>query len=204
MGLALLLAPLIWATYIIPGALLYLIGIIAVPLAVLFGAYEDHHTVFGYTRACWTWPFMAPYQNFEDSIFGPPTYYPDKSNLFRAIMWSCGRNPISGLRWLKPWSTLINPSKVCSYGSASYINPNSAYLRATYEFKLPNWVFIWQGPFRSCFWWQFKVGSKLYRLWIGNLRLYASDQDAAQFGYRQYGASGVVQVKRVQPGLNNN
>lgn len=212
MILSLLLSAIIWSLYFTLGAILYILGFLIVPIALYFdvpgiGQYMRPSKYFESksVRAINN-PFLAflivPWFNEEDGL------YPDNfahqtlswSPFRRAFTWLCLRNPVSGLRWAPFISTLIKPTKIQYVGS---FGP-APEMRPSYEVKVPNWFYIWQGPFRSCFWAQFKVGSKLYRLWVGNFKGYPADLNGPPYGYRQYGTDGVLQLKEVQMGENKN
>lgn len=193
---ALLMAAVTWPFMTAIDILLYMTGLILVPLAVLTGAYDEQYTFFGYFRPLFTWPLMAPWQNFEDGIFGPPSYLTYNSSFERALKWTCFRNPVSGLRWLPPLSTLINPSKICYAGNLGPVEPE------IYELKQPSFVYVWQGVY-SCVWWHFTFHGTLYRLFVGH-KLYAADCKPQDYGYRKYGTGFGMQFKAVPLGANKN
>lgn len=212
---ALFMAPLMWALYIVPAVVLYAVGPIVVPMILTLdrmptGQWIGPSKYFTgkYIRRLQDSSLnllLTPWMNEEDGLY-PDNYAKDNpswSPLKLAFMWLCIRNPVSGLRWLYPFSLLINSSKVEFTGS---LGLGGVLYPKDYELKIPTWVFIWHGPFYSCLWWQFKLpfNGALYRFWIGNAKLYASDRDSMDFGYRAYGTSGVLQLKAVQPGNNKN
>lgn len=200
--LSLLLTPFVWAAYMAAGLVLYLAGLVLVPLALLCKAYLEQYTIFQKWVTLFTWSIMRPYNNLEDGLC-PPEYelkYPNVWPRVRMLMWYL-RNPVSGLRWTSYLSLLIKPANIKYVGSYGQAPAD----RHRYELKLPCWLYIWQGPY-SGLWTQFYMpfsGGSLWRFWIG-WKIYASDIDATQFGYRAYGAGFAMQFKRVQIGDNRN
>jgi hypothetical protein len=175
----------------------YVAALILVPIALLCKAYAVRRTMYELDRLCWTWPFMEPFQNYEDGISGPPYYEESKPFWLRTFMWTCLRNPANGLRWMAPFSIKVDASKIRYRGNLGPAHPSS------YEIKKPSFVYVWQGA-HSCFWWHVQIGQNLYRIAAGSAKLYAADNVTVNFGYRAHGTGPFAQFKRVQPGNNRN
>lgn len=200
---ALIWAAISWPLYILLGLLLYLIGLPLIAIELWLGRWEFKESKVYPNRwgRYWTAWYMGPWQNWEDGLF-PIEYrmrFPERSFFKLAYTWTALRNPVSGLRW-GPLTCIPNAKLIQFVGS---LGSQGKTYPQMYEAKQPVWFFCWQGLY-SNFWWQFKVGSQLWRLWIGTAKLYPSDVEATNFGYRAYGAGAPFQFKRVQDGDNRN
>lgn len=201
--LSLIISLITWPLYLGLGAVLYLLGLIMVPIALLCGAYAEQWTPFGRFKLLFTWSFMAPWSNLEDGLF-PPEYklrYPNWGFLRLAFTWCALRNPASGLRWAPILSTKIDPFQIHFVGSLGRMGQQYPTL---YEEKQPSFVYIWHGYY-SCFWWHFKVPfiGRLGRLQLGH-KFYANDWWPQDFGYRAHGTGFSAAFKLIQLGENKN
>lgn len=194
---SILLSFITWPIFIILGLVIYLLGLILVPIALACEAYSIRYSIFGYFKTLYTWRIMKLYSNLEDGDLGPDYYKPQKSAFVRGFMWFC-RNPAAGLRWLPYLSVLINSKKVQYVGNLGSVDPSQ------YEIKQPSFVYIWQGAY-SCFWWHFRVPftNRLGRIMMGH-KLYAADCKPQDYGYRRFGTGFAMQAKVVQLGNNRN
>lgn len=190
-----------WPLLIVLSLVIYISGLFLIPLALIFKAYEDKFTIFGYFRTCFSWPIMVPYQNFEDGIAGPTYYEMEKAYWKRVVMWSIFRNPVNGMRWLPYLSCKIRQDKIRYVGT---LGLDAANKGSSYELKQPSFVYVWCGPY-SGFWWHFMVPflGRLVRLQLGH-KLYANDAYTSTYGYRQHGTAFAAAAKLVQLGDNRN
>lgn len=191
---SILIATVTWPLFGALGLVLYILGALTVPLALWRKAYSLQTTPFG-QKQLFDWPIMKPYNNLEDGLY-PPEYalrFPTWSHFRLAFTWCCLRNPVPGLRFM-PYISII-PNRGVQHWPVQ--NPTAA------EAKEPNFWYAWLG-YHSCVWWQFYVGSTLYRFWIGSAKLYPLDAHVLTYGYRQHGTGPFVQLKRVQTGENRN
>lgn len=169
------------------------LGIFLIPLAVLFKSY---HSVFidkfDKEVLLFTWPIMFAYQNLEDGIVAGDEFL-DKPLWFRITYWSAIRNPANGLRFIKIFAPIPEPSKV-KY-KASFGNEHKDYWTLVQlEEKGSFWYLAWQGPYAN-FRWQFWTGKKLWRIWIGT-KIYPSSMFQVQ-NYQKHGIGTTFQIKDV-------
>ena len=199
---SIIVSALTWPLMMAIGLPLYIIGLVLVPLAVLLKAYYEVDSTYYFKKVLlFKWRIMAPYNNLEDGCC-PPEYrdrHPKLPLGILIIMWTQFRNPISGLRWTPYLSLRIKASEVQYTGSLGQLPLDRL---PEYEAKKPVWYYAWQGPY-ACIWYQFMLGSELWRLWVGH-KLYPDDVNGGPYGYRQHGAGFAMQFKRVQKGDNKN
>jgi hypothetical protein len=196
MIIAILISPLMWAAFIATTGPLYVLGAILVPLAVYFKAWKTVKSkYYDYYVTVWSWPFMAPFTNWEDGVFSYNYLLKYQAAQKAALYWYF-RNPIDGLRWMPIFSCKIDPSKVRYIGSL----PKGAD-PFQYELKENNWFFAFCGLY-SNLWVQFYISGVLYRFWIG-WKIYPGDIYGVT-PYRKNGAGFALQLKAVPLGNNKN
>lgn len=208
LSLRILSSVLLWFLFSCLRTVLIVLGWILIPIALSFKAYAFRESsITGRTKLQWTWKLMWAWSNEEDGIYAGEEF-PDAPFWFRILYWTAFRNPVNNLRYISGLNCKVNPFKIWYTGTFGALNSNlhrdvlrlnqhlgSAQILRKYDTKVPQWFFCWQGIY-SCFYWQFYIGSQLYRLWIG-WKLYPTDI----FGvteYRKHGAGFANQFKRVR------
>jgi hypothetical protein len=185
-----------WAFMLVIRTVLILIGWILIPIAAYKKAYVVNVKSIGPVnetgtvvyKAHFTWKLMHLWDNYEDGIAND-TYVKFNSMFMRIVYWSAFRNPVNNLRITPILSVMISKDKVFYIGSLPGDQIRS------YDTKIPQWFFAWQGMY-SNFYWQFNLFGELRRFWIG-WKIYPTDI----FGvteYRKRGAGFALQFKRVK------
>lgn len=186
---------------------LFLLGWILVPLAAILNAY---YTRYDQNKAAkkedpivyhFIWPFMFLWDNYEDGVAN--NMYSRHSNMFLRICSWYNRNPVNNLRITPYLSCKVEPSKINFIGSFADSkdapsNINEIWFKShimQYDTKVPQYFLCWQGLY-SCFYWQFEMGGKLRRLWLG-WKLYPTDIYGVT-EYRKLGAGFATQFKRIK------
>lgn len=183
--------------------LIYILGWITVPIAVLAGAYKsvprpglidgngqprvDHH---------FTWPFMYVWDNWEDGIAAGRQYYDAGPVWKQIIYWTCIRNPANNMRTTPIISCKIKPERVGYVGGPHAIAQQFDKRPATSE-----WFFAWCGVYTGL-WLQFGMAGSIYRFWVG-WKIFPGDVTRTNFGYRERGAGFTMQLKRVASIISN-
>lgn len=199
----------VWALMFLLEVFLILVGFVVIPIAAACKAYNGKSAPSDPTRLIWhfTWPFMFLWDNYEDGIAND-TYVKFQSMFMKICYWSCWRNPVNNLRIVHYVSVRINPQLVQFYGSfcnfiyeiedeqrQMYANGVDFKARVEkYDTKIPQWFFAWCGYY-SNFYWQFQIGARLYRFWIG-WKIYPTDIFGVTL-YRRDGAGFAIQLKRI-------
>lgn len=183
-----------WILPAISKLIAIVLGFILIPLAVIFKAYkmtEERHK--GHPKSTdghkynWTWKFMAPWDNHTDGIacYGERKVGP---LWLQIIYWSAFRNPANGLRLMWPLAFVVKPEKVKFIGTERSLE--------TYKNKTPHWFFCWHGLY-SCYFVQFFISKKLYRIWIGWKILPQDSGGIENDDYRKLGSAFTSQFKSV-------
>lgn len=195
-----------WLMFVCLRTIMIMIGWVLVPIAVWFGEYHNRKSRY-YDKEVlsFTWPWMFPWGNEEDGI-GAGVQYRDMGSLDKQIIyWSCLRNPVNNLRFVRWLSCDIDPERVRFTGTfGEYLSqgmfegvlgkPPSLQI-SQYDTKVPQWFIAWCGVY-SCWYWQFMLFGKLRRLWIG-WKIYPTDVMGVT-SYRLYGAGFATQFKVVK------
>lgn len=184
-------APL-WLTFLAFRVIMVIIGWVVIPIAALCRAYSSSKSG-GQTVWHFTWKWMFLWDNYEDGIAND-TYVKFNSMFMRIVYWSCFRNPVNNLRIVPYLSCKIDPERVDFRGSFGGRESSEVAIR-TYDTKVPQWFYCWQGLY-SNFYWQFNAFGKLWRLWIG-WKIYPTDIYGVT-EYRKLGAGFATQFKRVK------
>lgn len=181
--------------YGILNAIVAALGLIMIPLAVAFNAYEakpsplfDHQII-----KCWTWKIMAPWQNYEDGIVAGFEYL-DKPEWFRIIYWSAIRNPSNGLRWVKwmnPIPELDKVKFIASFGS----NKDNWTYEELYNKEEHGtfWYLCWYKYWANIRIQFFITKNTQIRIWIG-AKIYPSNMFKLPY-YQKYGAATTFQLR---------
>lgn len=182
-----------WILFELLNIPLIILGWVLIPIAAACKAYKpDLDFVMSYgdlpgvtakgddVKYHFTWPFMFLWDNYEDGIAND-TYWKAPNMFLQIVYWSANRNPTNNLRIVPYLSCKLNPEKIGFRGSfissdfdatdpvPEMAATRFAYKLATvnkYDTKIPQWFFAWQG-FYTNFYWQFNLGGKLRRFWIG-------------------------------------
>lgn len=176
-----------------------LLGIIMIPLAVLFGAYQDKPSPMFENQIIkqWTWKIMEPWQNYEDGIVAG-SEYKDKPEWFRIIYWSAIRNPANAIRFWSLTAPKVKQAQVkfiASWGSTKDNLPLATLLDK--EEHGVFWYLAWQGAYAN-FRIQFNINNgNQIRFWIGT-KIYPSSQHKIPY-YQRHGIGTTLQIKRLQP-----
>lgn len=191
----------IWALMFVIGIPLYILGWVFVPIAAFAKEYSPGKSFRdGREIQLFNWPWMLPFLNLEDGILEGRQYKNFKSDALQIIYWSCVRNPVHGINFVPLLSVIPDPKRVRFIGSfgdcAGPLVTLPEELINMYDTKIPQWFFAWQGLY-SNWYWQFKIGDGLWRVWFG-FKLYPTDRlGVSPTSYRQKGAGCAFQVKRV-------
>lgn len=190
---------------------LILLGWIVIPINAALGLYRKEYDPVKDLKGenpdvyHFTCPFMFLWDNWEDGIAND--MYWKAPNLFlQIIYWSAIRNPVHNSAIVPIISCKINREKVRFIGSFTKFTDSKEYgltqtsesfARGTrlYDTKIPHWFYAWQGLY-SNFYWQFMLGGKLRRLWIG-WKIYPTDIYGVT-PYRKDGAGFATQWKVVK------
>lgn len=184
-----LISLITWFAMSIITAILFIAGLILVPIAAICKAYKmtdlnlskpNDGPIYHFT-----WPIMFLWDNWEDGIANQ-NYKKFKSQFMRIFYWSCIRNPVNNLRIVLYLSCKIKPAKVKFVGSLKTIT--------LYDSPIKQWFYAWCGIY-STFYWQFNLLNKRYRFWVG-WKIYPTDRYGVT-PYRQPGAGFTLQLKRV-------
>jgi hypothetical protein len=159
-----------------------ILGLVLVPIAAACMAY---HRIYLTNVWHFNWRLMWLWDNYEDGIAND-TYIKFNSMFMRIVYWSAIRNPSNNLRLVPYLSCQVNPLKVKFVGSLNKITE--------YDSKTPQWFICWQGLY-SCWYYQFMLGGKLRRIWIG-WKIYPTDIYGVT-EYRKRGAGFATQFKVV-------
>lgn len=180
-----------WILFLVLRTICILLGWVLVPIAALCKAYKSEYDPAKDLKKenpivyHFTWSLMFIWDNFEDGIAND-MYYKSDSLFKRIIYWSCIRNPANNLRVVPHLSCKIDPIRVRYIGNQSDIYK--------YDTKIPQWFFAWQGVYSNLFY-QFKIGSSLYRFWIG-WKIFPTDIYGVT-SYRKDGAGFATQFKKI-------
>lgn len=184
-----ILSPFIWLLYLLATLPLYLLGFILIPIATFSGAYETRKSnYYNYDIIAWSWPFMYIYGNEEEGIYSGMGLHDTGAFKSQVIYWTMIRNPINNLRFIRPFSLLIDKDKVKYIGSEADIHQ--------YDTPKAQWWFIHQGLY-SGYWNQFYLKGKLMRFWIG-WAIYPTDTLNGPSTYQKYGTMFTIQFKAVE------
>lgn len=186
----------IWIVLVAVRTLFIAAGYVTVPLALLCRAYEvrpnsDISYNNGQDIYVFSWAWMRPWNNFTDGIYC--TTYFDYGFFWTCFVWCVIRNPANGLRTIKPFYARIAPLDVRFVGSLDRDTwALTAYDRDDIEF----WYLCWQG-LHANFRWNFRLGARLYRFWIG-IKIYPADIYGIYGVRAKHGAGFATQLKRLK------
>lgn len=189
----------IWILFLSFRILMILIGWILVPIAVFLGAYAERVSpITGRTGLQFTWRILWPFCNEEDSIINRDMKNYFESDKLQIIMWSCWRNPVNNLRYVKYLSCKIIPDKVRFVGSlGDSANALTEEQLRLYDKPTAQWFLCWQGVY-ACIFWQFKLFGVLKRLWIGWKIMPFDVYGVPETSHRINGAGFATQLKTVR------
>ena len=102
------LAPLMWIIVQILSLVLFIAGLIVIPIALACGAYAPASDTYH-----WTWRWMWLWDNAEDGL-APDTYrVENKYTVKRGIfMWSAIRNSVNNLQRVKYLNCTMDPAAI--------------------------------------------------------------------------------------------
>lgn len=196
-----------WALMFTLNTVLIVIGWLVVPVAVICGAYKERKSKYYDSQIlAFTWPWMYLWGNEEDGIAAGIQYKDMGSVGWQIIYWSCLRNPVNNLRFVKWLSCNIEYDCVRFIGTYGDVLSREEAINMigigrqgstidAYDSKTKHWFFAWHGLY-SCWYWQFVLFGKLRRLWIG-WKVYPTDIYGVT-EYRKYGAGFCTQFKAVK------
>jgi hypothetical protein len=197
----------IWVAMFLLMTLVSLLGLVLIPVAVLFQAYiATGPGEYGHDKYAFTWPFMnLLYGNYTDGIAAGWQYKNMGSVPLQILYWSAIRNSANGLRTAPYLSCRIDPSRVRFKGSITSddgsrlltpygVEQTRRYDRKPYE---DQWYFAWQGLYSCIYvvrnWGPF--GRR--RLWVG-FKLFPTDIFGLKpTDYRARGAGFARQWRRL-------
>lgn len=185
-----------WPLRTAVAAILFLLGLIIVPVLAYTGRYEFEH-VPRYNRQLVTWDYRWAWLwgNDEDGVDGRRGF--DKSNDWwlektiddswatRIVKWSALRNPVSNDRFVLPF--IIDPKKVRWIGNTRYIDQRSKVRPQDFL-----WHFCWHGWYTGMW-----VAYHGYMIRLG-YKVHPEDQcGLADNDYRRQGVPFAFQCGRV-------
>jgi hypothetical protein len=192
----LLLSILTWPAHLIVSAVLWLAGWpICTWLTLRSDVEERLVSRFERTLLKWRAPWAYIFGNDEDGIDGLRGGSPDQyawaeqtkndSAAWRILKWSCWRNPIGNLRFVRPFGFQIIPSKVNWIGNTADPDRDYEWRPDTY------WYFAWHGLYTGA--WIIYRG---YQLRIGWKILPCDAVGVSPEDYRSKGCGFALQLQR--------
>lgn len=190
---------LVWLLFVIIRVVVAILGAVIIPVAVLFGAYDVRTSPF-YERdlTLFTWPIMAPFQNYEDGI-DAGLELPNAPKWLRIIVWSAFRNPTNGFRWTPIVGSKYNQSKL-KYVTYPKISDTYRALWDLEEGVSHDQFFYlcYQGIYGNMKF-QFVFFGYKVSFWWGNSKLYPSGKFIIPH-YQRYGVGPVgpsIKIKKL-------
>lgn len=198
----------LWLVHTLAWLPLCVLGWLLVPIAVALKAYKPTISIVnGREILNFTWPFMKPWNNFEDGIVAGEELI-GKPEQLRILYWTLVRNPVNNLRFMPPFGIKHDASKVkfklCLNNQfktciTEKSGQNSDFLKDAEEGRIEHefsyWA--WQGLYAN-YRKEFVFRGTRYRFWIG-WKIYCSDMHGISVhDYRYNGIGFAYQFKRVK------
>lgn len=191
----LILSPLTFLLYGIIKLVLTILGLILIPIAILFKAYHKRPSLFPENGniLLFSWPFMHLYNDYEAGITAG-IEFPNAPLWWKIFYWTAIRNPANGLRfvsWLNPKPEPYNVKFISSFGT----NKSSlTYDELRDKEEHGNfWYFCWYKSWANLRIQFFVSKTKQLRIWIGT-KIYPSNKYKIP-SYQRYGAATTFQIK---------
>lgn len=192
-ALTIVVSVVMWVLALVSLAVMWVIGWPICAALVYSGRMVNRKLpAFGRTLLAWGPKWAYPWGNDEDGIDGlrggsPDNYWwrdktEDVSLEWRILWWSCWRNPVNNLRFVRPFGFVIDPDMIEFRG-------NSVDPRASYALERRNWwAFTWHGIYAGL--WVIYRGYKFRIGW----NILPKDRDGmSEDDYRSKGAGFKLQ-----------
>lgn len=194
----LILSPLTFLFYGIIKLVLTVLGLVLIPLAILFKAYKKRPSLFPENGniLLFSWPFMQLYNDEEAGILAGEEF-PNAPLWWKIFYGAAIRNPVNGLRfvsWLNPIPEPYKVKFISSFGThKSTLTYDELYNKEEHGIF---WYFCWYKCYANIRIQFFITNELQLRIWIG-YKIYPSNKYKLP-NYQKYGVQATAQIRTLK------